>query len=105
MSYDKAAIEALLAKPRLTATDLKAALSISPALKRLKPKDWFPEGTINPDAIRVRYDLSADQFKAVAADLAAYQGGLLKGWRVFPRGIPVPINFRLELEIGQPFRH
>jgi hypothetical protein len=105
MSFDKAALEALLAKPRLTATDLREALAISPALKRLKPKDWFPEGTIDPDAIRVRYDLTADQFKAVAGDLAQYKGGLLRGWRVFPRGIPFPINFRLELEIGLPFRH
>jgi len=97
-------IEALLAKPKMAAGDLKAILAKVSVLKKYKPKRGFPEGTINPDVLRVEYDLTPAQFRSFVSDFGGLSTPIVRHWRVFPRGIINPDLFRVVIDFGRPFQ-
>ncbi len=97
-------IEALLTKPKMAAGDLKMVLEKVPGLKKFKPRRGFPEGVINPDVLRVEYDLTPAQFKTFVSDFGLSATGIVRQWRVFPRGIINPDQFRVVIDFGRPYR-
>jgi len=97
-------IEALLVKKKLSAGDLKAVLDKMPGLKQFKPRRLFPEGTINPEVMRVEYDLTPPQLQTFVTELGGTRSSMIREWRVFPLGIINPEQFRVIVDFGRPHR-
>ena len=66
----------------------------------LEPSDVFPIGTVQPDAIRVKYELTAQELSDFSQGISVAALLPIRKLSIFPLGIVVPDRFLLQVDVA-----
>ena len=69
-------------------------------LEELEPEDIFPVGTVRPDVLRVKYDLTAGELSALTQRISQAEDFPIRKLSIFPLGTVVPERFLMEVDIA-----
>jgi hypothetical protein len=95
-------IEKRLVTGEMTKQELGRYVKLLEVLDNYKINDILTRGIPLPDGIRARLDVEPAQVGELSANLSRLNNPALRGWRVFPKGIPFPDIFTVEVDIGRP---
>jgi hypothetical protein len=102
VKLDANVLEKHLALGTLSKADLRAYTKLLQPLAKYKIDDVLINGMPPiPDVMTATVRVDAATLPALSKDLAGIRNGALRGWRVFPKGIPVPDIFQVEVEVGR----
>ena len=102
VKLDAEKLEKHLALGTLSKADLRAFVKLLKPIEKYKFEDILINGMPpHPDVLVATVRTDAATIPALARDLAGIKDATLRGWRVFPKGIPVPDIFQVEIEVGK----
>src|SRR5262245_44680895 len=96
-----AALEKRLAVGETSKAELRAYTKLLQPLAKYKIHDILINGMPNPDRLTATLQVDRATLPGIAKDLGAIQDPALRGWKVFPKGIPWPEIFNIEVDVGR----
>jgi hypothetical protein len=102
VKLDADKLEKHLALGTLSKADLRNFVKLLKPIEKFKIDDILINGIPPiPDVLTATVRVDAATVPALTKELAGIRDASLRGWRVFPKGIPVPDIFQVEIEMGK----
>jgi hypothetical protein len=102
VKLDADKLEKHLALGTLSKADLRNFVKLLKPIEKFKIDDILINGIPPiPDVLTATVRVDAATVPALTKELAGIRDASLRGWRVFPKGIPVPAIFQVEIEMGK----